>query len=459
MTSQYDIRTLRISVLGAARSGIAAALLAADRGARVFVSEAGSRERFAEQASQLAAQGIAAEFGGHSDRVYDADLLVVSPGIPLEAPVIVAAQQREMQVIGELEFGARFCAMPIVAVTGTNGKTTTTMITGAMYAAAGLQPIVAGNIGTALCDAVRTASAGVRAAVLEVSSYQLDLSVRLHPSIAMLTTITPDHLERYHGDFDEYIASKQRVFMNQGEGDALIYNLDSLDTVRSIVPARSRRYPVSVTSIPALGGWMEGRRLLVDIGTGRETVASIDELQLRGRHNYMNILMAALAARLGGIPIEVVHDAACAFAGVEHRLEVVRRIGQVTWINDSKATNVDSLITALQSFSQPVVLIAGGRDKGSPYDPVLALVREKVRAAVLIGEAADRIEAAFAGVTETVRAASMPDAVARAQALAQPGDAVLLSPACASFDMFENFEHRGMVFKKLVHALGAEVQS
>lgn len=459
MTSQYDIRTLRISVLGAARSGIAAALLAAERGARVFVSEAGSRERFAEQAALLAAQGVAVEFGGHSDQVYDADLLVVSPGIPLDAPVIVAAQKRDMQVIGELEFGARFCDMPIVAVTGTNGKTTTTMLTGAIYAAAGLQPIIAGNIGIALCDAVRTASAGVGAAVLEVSSYQLDLSVRLHPSIAMITTITPDHLERYHGDFDEYIGSKQRVFMNQGADDALIYNLDSLDTVRSIMPARSRRFPASVTSIPGLGGWLEGRRLVVDIGAGREVVASIDELHLRGRHNYMNILMAALAARLGGIAIEVVHEAVCAFAGVEHRLEVVRRVGQVTWINDSKATNVDSLITALQSFTQPVVLIAGGRDKGSPYDPVLDLVREKVRAAVLIGEAADRIAQAFDGVTETVRAASMPDAVAQAQALAQPGDVVLLSPACASFDMFENFEHRGIVFKKLVHALGAEVPS
>lgn len=459
MISQYDIRTLRISVLGAARSGIAAAMLAADRGARVFVSEAGSRERLAEQAALLAAQGVAAEFGGHSDHVYDADLLVVSPGIPLEVPVIVTAQQRGMQVIGELEFGARFCDMPIVAVTGTNGKTTTTMLTGAIYEAAGLHPIVAGNIGTALCDAVRTASAGVGAAVLEVSSYQLDLSVRLHPSIAMITTITPDHLERYHGDFDEYIGSKQRVFMNQGADDALIYNLDSLDTVRSIMPARSRRFPASVTSIPGLGGWLEGRRLLVDIGAGREVVASIDELQLRGRHNYMNILMAAMAARLGGIAIDVVHEAVCAFAGVEHRLEVVRRIGQVTWINDSKATNVDSLITALQSFTQPVVLIAGGRDKGSPYDPVLDLVREKVRAAVLIGEAADRIAQAFDDVTDTVRAASMPDAVARAQALAQPGDVVLLSPACASFDMFENFEHRGIVFKKLVHALEAEVQS
>ncbi len=458
MNADYDIRTLRISVLGAARSGIAAALLAADRGARVFVSEAGGRERFSEQSVLLAGHGVPCEFGGHSDRVYDADILVVSPGIPLESPVIVAAQARGMQVIGELEFGARFCAMPIVAITGTNGKTTTTMITGAIYRAAGREPLVAGNIGTALCDAVRTASPHAGAAILEVSSFQLDLSTRFHPSIAIITTITPDHLDRYHGAFDEYITAKQRVFMNQGETDALIYNLDSLDSVRSILPARSRRFPVSVTSIPAHGGWMEGRRLLVDVGSGREIVASLDELQLRGRHNYMNILMAALAARLDGIPMPVVHAAVCAFEGVEHRLEVVRRIGQVTWINDSKATNVDSLITALQSFTQPVVLIAGGRDKGSPYDPVLELVREKVRAAVLIGEAAERIAAAFDDVTVTVRAASMPDAVSRANELAEQGDIVLLSPACASFDMFENFEHRGIVFKKLVHALPAESQ-
>jgi UDP-N-acetylmuramoylalanine--D-glutamate ligase len=402
--------------------------------------------------AELARLGIPAEFGGHSGRVGEANLIVISPGVPDDAPVLAAAATNGIPIVSELELASWFCDAPMIGITGTNGKTTTTTLTGAMFRDAGRRTLVAGNIGTAFSDALRELP-DPDIAVLEVSSYQLDHCEAFHPRTAMITTITPDHLARYGGDYQRYIASKRRIFRHQYTDDHLIYNADSADTIHAVSGATPCLYAVGTQVVPQRGAWVENRTLMLDIGEGPERIAPIDALQLRGRHNHMNILMAALAARLHGVSLESVAATARIFEGVEHRLEFVRRLDDIAYVNDSKATNVDSVVIALQSFSQPVVLIAGGRDKQAPYDPLLPLVDEHVRAAILIGEAADTIERAFRGHTELHRAGSMASAVELAQRLALPGDVVLLSPACASFDMFENFEHRGLVFKSAVRAL------
>ncbi|MDH7516018.1 MAG: UDP-N-acetylmuramoyl-L-alanine--D-glutamate ligase [Bacteroidota bacterium] len=446
-----EIRRSRVSVIGAARSGVAAARLLKDLGTDVLVSEV-NPEDSCPLAAELHALGIAAEFGGHSPRVFEANLLVVSPGVPSDAPVLQDAARHGIPVVSEIELAAMFCPAPIAAVTGTNGKTTTTALTGEIFRAAGWKAIVAGNIGYAFSEALLELR-NPQIAVLEVSSFQLDFTARFHPAVAVITNLTPDHLGRYQGDFRRYVESKQRVFRNQGPTDALVYNDDDPHTVLAVQPATATLYPTSVKRLLQRGGWMEGRTLVADIGEGRETIASIDELPLRGRHNYMNVLQAALTARMFGIPPAVVSEAVRSFRGVEHRLEFVRNLDGVQYVNDSKATNVDSVVIALESIQQPVILIAGGRDKGSPYDPLLPLIEEKVRAVVLIGEAAERMARAFAGKTEIHRTASLNEAVQCARNLAKPGDVVLLSPACASFDMFENFEHRGLAFKRCVLSL------
>ena len=450
-----DMNLSRVSVIGAARSGLAAARLLRYHGKDVLLSEFGDESRFEGARAEMEAIGAAVEFGGHSEAVFEAGTIVVSPGVPSDAPVLVAASEHGIPIVSELELASMFCEAPIVAITGTNGKTTTTTLTGEIFRAAGLGTIVAGNIGFAFSDALLASRAKLDAAVLEVSSFQLDFTVRFHPRIAVITTITPDHLARYKGDYGEYIASKQRVYRNQYTDDALIYSADNADADNAAQVAAARKFPTSVTRPLTAGGWMEGRKLFLNTGEGKELLTAIDDMRLRGKHNYMNTLQAALAARLFGIKMDVVSEAVRQFEGVEHRLEFVRRLDGVAYINDSKATNVDSVVIALQSFAQPVVLIAGGRDKDAPYDPLLPLLESIVKAVVLIGEAADRMEDAFSGHAEIRRAASMQEAVTVSRDLASPGDVVLLSPACASFDMFDNFEQRGLVFKHLVLGLAS----
>jgi len=455
MSFSFDIARSRISVIGAARSGLAAAHLLKSKGADVFLSEFSSKQNMDHAVDELAALDIRSEFGGHTELVFESKLIVVSPGVPSESWVLVEANKRGIPVIAEIELASLFCDAPIIGITGTNGKTTTTTLTGKILTEAGRPTIIAGNIGNAFSDAILQSDQNVQSVVLEVSSFQLDHCIHFHPRIAVLTTVTPDHLNRYHGIFGEYMTSKKRIFMNQNPDDALIYNADNRETVEAVRTAQACLFPTSVEHILERGGWMEGRKLMINLGEGIETIAALDELHLRGRHNYMNILMAALVGRMQGIPMASISKSVTNFHGVEHRLEFVRKIDDVTWINDSKATNVDSVVIALQSFHQPVVLIAGGRDKEAPYDPLVSLVEEKVRAAVLIGEAAERMEEAFTGYTTVYRAGSIPAAVDIASSLAEAGDVVLLSPACSSFDMFENFEHRGLLFKKLVHDLRA----
>lgn len=452
MQRAFDIASLNVTVIGAARSGLSAARLLHHKGVSVFLTELSPASKYEEAARLLHADGIPHEFGQHSARVFAADLMVVSPGVPSDAPIVIEAERRGLPVISEIELGAMFLDAPVIAVTGTNGKTTTTTLCGEICKAAGRSTLVAGNIGKAFTDALHEFTGAIDIAVLEISSFHLDTCLTFHPSTAVITTITPDHLNRYHGDFQEYVASKQRVFMNQNAQDHLIYNCDDPVVTGAIKTASSELFPVSSMQRLNRGGWRENGSLVIDAGFGKELLARVEDLQVYGRHNYMNVLMAGLAARLEGIGIDVLRSAVMEFKGVEHRLEFVCEIDGVRWINDSKATNVDSVVIALQSYRQPVVLIAGGRDKGAPYDPLVELVREKVRAMVLIGEAAEKMEKAFTPVTKVTRARDIREAVNIARMAAQSGDVAMLSPACASFDMFDNFEQRGMVFKECVRA-------
>lgn len=456
MQRAFDIASLNVTVIGAARSGLAAARLLKRKGVTVFLTELSPEERYAEAARIMRDEQIPFEFGGHSDRIYDSDLVVVSPGVPSDAPVLQKAAAINLPVISEIEVGAMFLEGSIIAITGTNGKTTTTTLTGDICRAARPETLVAGNIGLAFTDAIFQKEGPVSMAVLEISSFQLDTCVTFHPTTSVITTITPDHLNRYHGSFQEYVSSKERIFMNQGPEDHLVYNYDDPVVTGAIRAAMAEHFPVSSLQRLQKGGWRENGTLVMDAGFGKEVVARVEDLQVHGRHNHMNVLMSALAARLEGIGIDVIRSAVLAFKGVEHRLEYVCDIDGIKWINDSKATNVDSVVIALNSYKNPVVLIAGGRDKGTSYEPLLNIVKDRVRAMVLIGESAERMEAEFAPVTRVTRARDMLEAVNIARMAAQPGDIAMLSPACASFDMYDNFEHRGRVFKECVHTFCRE---
>jgi UDP-N-acetylmuramoylalanine--D-glutamate ligase len=452
---QPAVRGRRISVIGAARSGIAVARLLHAAGAAVFVSERTPRETLPGADEMLKDDGINHEFGGNTPRVLEADLVVVSPGVPSDAPMVVEALARGIRVVSELEVASWFCAGEILAITGTNGKTTTTTLAGRMFDDAHRSVVVAGNIGTALSQVVdRITPESV--AVLEVSSFQLDFADTFRPRVAVVLNITPDHLDRYEHSVDKYIAAKCKVFARQGEGDVLIYNDDDPVTRAEVArraPAAVPRLPFSTRRNLQEGAWVSAGRVIIGVkGTSMDIVGA-EEIGIRGEHNLSNALAAALAATMMGIPPASLGGTLRAFTGVEHRLERVRDVDGVAYVNDSKATNVDSVWYALQSFRQPIIVMLGGRDKGNDYARLVEPVRRHVKAIVAIGESAETVVGAFTGIVPVVRAASMEEAVRTGRRLASPGDVVLLSPACASFDWFENYEHRGRTFKEIVMAL------
>ena len=443
----------RVSVIGAARSGRAVARLLKAEGATVFVSD---RDGAAAGAAEgLAREGIDAEFGGHSGRVQEADLLVVSPGVPSDAPVLRSAAAAGRRVVSELEVASWFWEGDILAVTGTNGKTTTTALLGRMLTDAGITARVGGNIGTAFSELVLEGDRRATA-VLEVSSFQLDHCETFRPRVAALLNITPDHLDRYGGVFDQYVASKARILMHQDAGDAVVYGADDA-TVRAVV-ARSARPSVlrlAFTSGEAVeeGAYLREGVLMHRLQEKEQPVIDADAISIPGTHNLYNAMAASLAARCVGVSPARIRATLRNFKGVEHRLEFVRELGGVRFINDSKATNVDAVRYALGSFSGPIVLLLGGRDKGNDYSVLGQPVRERVRAIVAIGESAAKVREAFGGIVPVEVAMTMEEAVVRSRRQARPGDVVLLSPACASFDWFRNYEHRGEVFKAIVQSL------
>ncbi len=450
-----DIAGKKMTVIGAARSGIAVAGLLQSKGATVFVSDSSSEEKLKTHIPNLKSLGVEYEIGKHSDRLYDADMVVLSPGVPSNIPAVQEAERRGLNVVSEIEVASWFCPAPIIAITGTNGKTTTTTLIGRMLHDAKLKHIVAGNIGTAFSAVVSELDES-SVAVIEVSSFQLDHIQSFRPHISVILNITPDHLDRYDGSFEKYAKSKCRIFMNQTKDDYLLYNYDDQMVklyVDKLGASRVTVLPFSIQHQLNNGAWKTGSSLMTSVEGKRDEIVATEDITIRGDHNLYNSMAATLAALISDVRPASVRATLRNFKGVEHRLEFVREVNGVKYVNDSKATNVDSVWYALQSFKEPLVLILGGRDKGNDYKKIIGLVKKHVKTIVAIGESADKVVSSFSGTLPVHTADSMQDAVRVASSLAANGDVVLLSPACASFDWFENYEHRGKVFKEMVNAL------
>jgi UDP-N-acetylmuramoylalanine--D-glutamate ligase len=449
------INKTRFSIIGGARSGVAVARLLKRHGAEVFLSETAPAEKMQQTIAELERIHVPWEFGGNTPRILEADVVVLSPGVPSDAPVVKGAQLKGLTIVSEVEVASWFCRAPIVAITGTNGKTTTTTLAGRIFDEAMSPAIVAGNIGVAFSQVIDDLTEH-STAILEISSFQLDHIESFRPHVSVLLNITPDHLDRYNHSFEKYIASKCRVFENQQAGDTIVYNADD-EATRHAVEQRSGHgiqwLPFSILKHVDEGAFVENKRLVTRIRGSRTDVIATGEINIRGQHNLGNAMAATLVAQVMGLPAVSVRTTLRNFKGVEHRLEFVCVTKGVIYVNDSKATNVESVWYALQSFEQPIVLFLGGRDKGNDYSRLVDLVRRHVKAIVAIGESADKVVSTFKGVVPVTRAGDMGEAVHVAASVASPGDVVLLSPACASFDWFENYEHRGKVFKQLVTAL------
>ena len=451
----FPMRTvtgMAITVLGAARSGVAVARLLSTKGASVFVSDTGSPESLQSSLVDLAAMDIPFETGKHSDQVFGCDCIVVSPGVPSDAPVIQTAIKRGIEVVSEVECASWFCESPIVAITGSNGKTTTTSLIGRMLGDARVAHTVAGNIGTAFSSVIQELSPE-DICVLEVSSFQLDHIRSFRPTVSVLLNVTSDHMDRYDHSMERYAASKARITMNQADADLLVSNADDPQTTRIASRAKSAVLPFSIDRTLTEGAWIEDG-MMVTTGSGSRTpVIRIEEMSIRGLHNVANAMAAVLVCQHLGVGEASIRATLRNFKGVEHRLEFVRNVRGIHYVNDSKATNVDSVQVALRSFTEPIVLILGGRDKGNDFSKLQDLVRDHVRSIVAIGDSADTVSELFSPIVHVEKAVSMEGAVTAATALASAGDVVLLSPACASFDWFKNYEHRGDVFKQFVSAL------
>jgi UDP-N-acetylmuramoylalanine--D-glutamate ligase len=444
-----------VSVVGLARSGVAAARLIRRLGGRVLASDSSPLEALPADARGLEQLGCALWTGGHPAAAFaDANLVVVSPGVPLELPALVAMRARGVPIIGELELAWRVMEADVIAITGTNGKTTTTALTGELLRTQVRPVLVGGNIGMPLAEhALEFPGDGL--VVAETSSFQLDTTERFRPRVGAILNITPDHLDR-HGTFERYVDAKARIFANQTPTDCVVLNADDPVTAglggraRGRVIWFSRRTTLAHThGVFIYDGW-----IVAKLNGSTERICPVTEITLRGQHNVENVLAATACALWTGMSPSSIRRGVAAFRGVPHRIERVHDDRGVVYYNDSKGTNVDSTIKALESFSEPVILIAGGKGKGQDFGPLAEAARGRVRRAILIGQDRARIRAALepAGIPAE-DAESMDDAVRRARETAQVGEVVLLSPACASFDMFRNFEHRGDVFKAVVRAL------
>ena len=448
-----QIRGKRFSILGAGKSGIAVARLLKTRRAKVFLSEKAKQSKFEDAAKELSEIGVEFEFGDNTHRVLEADYVVLSPGVPLEAPIVKLARERGIKILSEIEIAFQECEAPILAITGTNGKTTTTTLVGEIFKRAGWNTFVAGNIGLAFSEIVDKAKGEKTIVVLEVSSFQLDAIDEFRPKVSALLNITPDHLDRYK-NFEAYIQAKYRIVENQKGYDTFVYNHDDEHCRDCAETVNFRTLGFSLKEELRQGAFVQGEDVVLRIGREREALINKNEVGIPGPHNLMNAMAAALMARVMGVDFDAIRETLRTFKGVEHRIEFVRELGGVKYYNDSKATNVDSVYYALGSFKEPIVIILGGKDKGNDYSQIAELVREHVKAIVSVGKGAEKVEKFFKDMKPIYSAGmSMEEAVRFAKEAAAPGDVVLLSPACASFDMFENYEHRGRVFKELVMQL------
>jgi UDP-N-acetylmuramoylalanine--D-glutamate ligase len=446
-----NIQNKIVVVLGAGESGVGAAILAKVKEAKVFVSDFGAiKESFQ---AELNAYELEWEQGAHSmERILEADLVIKSPGIPEKAPVMKAIREKGIKVISEIEFAGYFTTAKKVCITGSNGKTTTTMLIHHMLKKAGLNVGLAGNVGYSFAKQVALEDNEIY--VLELSSFQLDDMEDFKAEIAILTNITPDHLDRYEYNMQLYVNSKFRILNNQTAADYFIYNADD-KTIMAEIEKRSipaKKLPFSLTKEFEEGGYVANKQLIINFNN--QFTMSIHELALKGKHNTQNSLASGLAGRILDIRKEIVRESLSDFVNVEHRLEFVAKVCGIEFINDSKATNVNSTWFALESMEQPTVWIVGGVDKGNDYSELLDLVKEKVKAIICLGKDNQKIIDTFSGHVETiVEAGSAMEAVAYGYRLAKKDETVLLSPACASFDLFENYEDRGNQFKEAVRSL------
>ncbi|MFY9855250.1 MAG: UDP-N-acetylmuramoyl-L-alanine--D-glutamate ligase [Terracidiphilus sp.] len=449
-----ELKSKKVLVVGLGKSGLAAALFLRRRGAQVTVSDVRSAEALAKEIPALMEAGIMVETGGHGLLTFRRqDLIVVSPGVPLDTPELVQVKHFGLPVIGELELAARFLKGKMLAVTGSNGKTTTTTLLGEILAAGGLPTLVGGNIGVPVV-ALIDSSTDETWSVLEVSSFQLETTEQFHPNIAVILNITPDHLDR-HGSFENYIRAKELIFAAQTAEDCLVLNADNVPCEDAATRAAARVYWFSIEHPVPQGAWLEQGsvvyRSAADAAT--ENVMPSRGIPLKGAHNIENVLAAVVSARLADVPVEAIRRAIENFRAVEHRLEYVATRNGVEFYNDSKATNVDATAKAVASFSSGIHLIMGGKDKGSSYTVLADLLRQRVTAVYTIGAAAAKIEKDLRGVVPIYSCETLDKAVAAAASAAHSGEVVVLAPACSSYDQFENYEQRGRVFKELVNAL------
>jgi UDP-N-acetylmuramoylalanine--D-glutamate ligase len=452
-----ELKDKRVLVVGLGKSGVASALFLKAHGARVTVSDTKSGDELRNEIPSLLDHGITVETGGHGERTFRGqDLIVVSPGVPVDAPLLVQARAMGEAVIGEIELAAQFLPGPIVAITGSNGKTTTTTLAGEILAAGGLPTLVGGNIGT---PAISLAERAKRETVivLEVSSFQLETIQTFRPKVAVVLNVTPDHLDR-HRTFEAYVDAKARIFENQRGDDFAVLNEDDPTCVTMAARTRARVFWFSRQKEVKQGAWVREGNILFRDGTGSQRssqreIMLVSEIPLKGAHNLENVLAAVCAGALMGCAPEKIRQAVRDFKAVEHRLEFVATIRGVDYYNDSKATNVDATIKALESFPANIHLILGGKDKGSDYSVLNELLRQRVKRVYTIGAAAGKIESQIRNV-EVVHAETLENALRKANAVAEPGDVVLLAPACASFDQFKNYEQRGQAFKEIVRGLG-----
>lgn len=446
-----DLKSKRVTIIGLARSGVAAAKLAQKLGAFVFVSDQSNSNDVIKAFQELQKAGIKGEINGHTETIYTTDLWVISPGVPKDAEIIQEALAKDIPVVSEIEFASWFTTAPILAVTGSNGKTTTVHMLNEMCQSDDIEPILSGNVGNPFSDTVRqdlSKPNPKRVHVLEISSFQMEFIQHFKPIISLFLNLSPDHLNRYE-DMDDYVSAKMNMWSNQTQDDFLVFNADDDQLAKRIAPANAKKISFSLKSDKNVLFKLNATKIY---DKEHATLINLDDIALPGKHNLSNYLGAATAATLLGIASSKISDVMKSFCGVPHRLELVGDINGVSYINDSKATNVDAVNVALDSFNCPILLILGGQDKGGDF---LSLYphTHNVKEVLTIGESEEAIATVLGDAVRLRSCGSLKSAVEVAHSNAQPGDVVLLSPGCASFDQFDNFEHRGDVFKEFVRGL------
>jgi UDP-N-acetylmuramoylalanine--D-glutamate ligase len=444
----FDLDGKRVLVVGLARTGLVSALFSAAYGAKVTATDERPIPEIADAAEKLRVAGVKLELGGFVPQTFlEQDLIVVSPGVPAKIAPLENARAKGIPVWSEIELAWRFLRGKLVAITGSNGKTTTTSLIAHILKTSNIPTLVGGNIGTPLLTLVET-SVETSVTVAEISSFQLETIDSFRPEIGVLLNLTPDHLDR-HLTFEEYANAKMRMFENQLEKDIALLNADDPEVTKRM-PAKPKIFWFSRQKRVATGAFLRDDQIIFRHEGSEVELARLGDIQLRGQHNIENVLASCAAAYLAGAVPAAIAAGVKSFRGVEHRLEFVAEISGVQYYNDSKATNVDAAVKAVEAFPGPLVVILGGRDKGSPYTPLRDLLRERARLALLIGESAEKIASDLGDTIHFENAGTLQQALHITAKHVQPGDTVLLAPACSSFDQFENYEHRGRVFKELV---------